>query len=107
METPHGGMFQAGARAGKENDMAAGVWDGIDKDRVAKALVTAFLSDEYLEALAAVNNAENPADLAAARALIKDLMALWREEAPEYAFVIDALYIFSEKIQLQLTGETG
>ena len=87
--------------------MAAGVWDGIDKDRVAKALVTAFMSDEYLEALAAVNNAESPADLAAARALIKDLMVLWREEAPEYAFVIDALYIFSEKIQVQLTGEAG
>ena len=43
--------------------MAAGVWDGIDKDRVAKALVTAFMSDEYLEALAAVNNAETVADL--------------------------------------------
>ena len=87
--------------------MAAGVWDGIDKERVSKAMVTAFMSDEYLEALAAVNNAENSADLAAARALIKDLMALWREEAPEYAFVIDALYIFSEKMQLQLAGETG
>ena len=87
--------------------MATGVWDGLDKDRVAKALVTAFMSDEYLEALAAVNNAETLADLAAARVLIKDLMVLWREEAPEYAFDIDALYIFSEKIQLQLTGETG
>ncbi|EKO38572.1 MAG: hypothetical protein B193_2721 [Solidesulfovibrio magneticus str. Maddingley MBC34] len=87
--------------------MAAGVWDGIDKDRGAKAMVTAFMSDEYLEALAAVNNAETVADLAVARARIKDLMALWREEAPEYAFVIDALYIFSEKMQLQLTGETG
>ena len=86
--------------------MAAGVWDGIDKDRVAKALVTAFMSDEYLEALAAVNNAESPADLDAARVRIKDLMVLWREEAPEYAFVIDALYLFSDKIQLQLTGET-
>jgi nitrate reductase assembly molybdenum cofactor insertion protein NarJ len=85
--------------------MAAGVWDGIDKERVAKAMVTAYLSDEYLEALAAVNNAETPADLAAARVLIKDLMVLWREEAPEYAFVVDALYLFSEKIQLQL-GET-
>lgn len=87
--------------------MATGVWDGLDKDRVAKAMVTAFLSDEYLEALAAVNNAETLADLAAARTLIKDLMVLWREEAPEYAFVIDALYIFSEKMQLQLAGETG
>ena len=86
--------------------MAAGVWDGIDKERVSKAMVTAFMSDEYLEALAAVNNAENPAGLAAARALIKDLMALWREEAPEYAFVIDALYIFSDKMQVQMTGES-
>ena len=85
--------------------MAAGVWDGIDKERVAKALVTAYLSDEYLEALAAINNAETTAELAAAREQIKNLMVLWREEAPEYAFVIDALYLFSEKIQLQLTGE--
>ena len=85
--------------------MAAGVWDGIDKERVAKAMVTAYLSDEYLEALAAINNAETLAELAAAREQIKDLMALWREEAPEYAFVIDALYLFSEKIQVQLTGE--
>jgi hypothetical protein len=84
--------------------MAAGVWDGIDKERVAKAMVTAYLSDEYLEALAAINNAETLAELAAAREQIKDLMALWREEAPEYAFVIDALYLFSEKIQVQLTG---
>ncbi|KHK00771.1 hypothetical protein [Desulfovibrio sp. TomC] len=85
--------------------MAAGVWDGIDKERVAKAMVTAYLSDEYLEALAAINNAETLAELAAARDKVKDLMALWREEAPEYAFVIDALYLFSEKIQVQLTGE--
>lgn len=84
--------------------MASGVWDGIDKDRVAKAMVTAYLSDEYLETLAAINNAETLAELNAAREKIKDLMALWREEAPEYAFVIDALYLFSEKIQLQLTG---
>jgi len=87
--------------------MAAGVWDGIDKERVSKAMVTAYLSDEYLEALATINNAETLAELAAAREQIKDLMALWREEAPEYAFVIDALYLFSDKIQLQLTGEPG
>ena len=85
--------------------MATGVWDGLDKDRVAKAMVTAFMSDEYLETLAAINNAETMADLEAARAHVKDLMALWREEAPEYAFVIDALFIFSEKMQVQLAGE--
>jgi hypothetical protein len=78
--------------------MASGVWDGLDKDRVSKALVTAFMSDEYLEALAAINNAESPADIAAARGQVKELMALWREEVPEYAFAIDALYLFSEKM---------
>lgn len=85
--------------------MAAGVWDGLDKDRVSKALVTAFMSDEYLEALAAINNAESPADIAAARGQVKELMALWREEVPEYAFAIDALYLFSEKM-LQTMGAT-
>lgn len=85
--------------------MGAGVWDGLDKPRVAKALVTAFLSDEYLEVLAAVNNAETVAELAEARGKIKDLMALWRQECPEYAFVIDALFLFSEKMEQQLTGE--
>lgn len=84
--------------------MATGVWDGIDKERVAKALVTAFMSDEYLEVLAAINNAETPADLAAARERVKDLMALWREEVPEYAFAIDVLYLFSEKMARELAG---
>jgi hypothetical protein len=79
--------------------MAAGVWDGLDKPRVAKAMVTAFMSDEYLETLAAINNAETAAEIAAVREKIKDLMALWREEVPEYAFVVDALYLFSEKMQ--------
>jgi hypothetical protein len=82
--------------------MGAGVWDGIDKERVAKAMVTAFLSDEYLEALAAINNAETAADIAAAREKVKELMGLWREEVPEYAFVVDALYLFSEKMLQQL-----
>ena len=82
--------------------MAAGVWDGLDKPRVSKAMVTAFMSDEYLEALAAVVNAETSADIAAARGKIKELMALWREEVPEYAFVIDALFLFSEKAEQML-----
>lgn len=87
--------------------MGAGVWDGIDKERVARGLVTAFMSDEYLEALAAVNNAETVAELAAARVKIKDLMTLWREEVPEFAFAIDALYLFSEKAEQQLAGGEG
>lgn len=84
--------------------MGLGVWDGLDKERVAKAMVTAFMSDDYLEVLAEVNNAETVAELAAARARIKDLMALWREECPEYAFVIDVLFLFSEKMEQQLAG---
>jgi len=85
--------------------MAAGVWDGIDKPRVSRGLVTAFMSDEYLEALAAVVNAETPADIAAARVKIKELMALWREEVPEYAFAVDALFLFSEKAEQQLPAD--
>ena len=86
--------------------MAAGVWDGIDKERVAKGLVTAFMSDEYLEALADSNNAETVAELMTAREKIKELMALWREECPEFAFAVDALFLFSEKMQQTLeTGE--
>jgi len=75
-----------------------GVWDGLDKDRIARAVVTAFMSDEFLEALAAVNNAGNPAELARARELVKEQMALWREECPDYAFMVDCLYIFSERM---------
>jgi len=85
--------------------MAMGVWDGIDKARVAKALVTAFTSDEYLEALAAINNAETVAELAPAREKVKELMAIWREECPEYAFVIDALFLFSERMERDLNAE--
>ena len=51
--------------------MAAGVWDGIDKERVGRGLVTAFMSDEYLEVLADINNAETRADVLAAREKIK------------------------------------
>jgi hypothetical protein len=87
--------------------MAAGVWDGIDKDRVSRGLVTAFMSDEYLEALADINNAETVAELQAARVKVKDLMTLWREEVPEFAFAIDALYLFSEKVEQQLGGDAG
>ena len=78
--------------------MTAGVWDGIDKERVGRGLVTAFMSDEYLEVLADINNAESEAEVLAARAKIKDLMVLWREEVPEFAFAVDALYLFSEKM---------
>lgn len=85
--------------------MATGVWDGIDKDRVSKALVTAYMSDEYLEVLAAINNAETVAELDAAREQVKELMALWREEVPEFAFAIDVLYLFSEKIREQLPDQ--
>ncbi|WP_428563487.1 MAG: hypothetical protein ACP59X_00335 [Solidesulfovibrio sp. DCME] len=85
--------------------MAAGVWDGLDKERVSRALVTAFMSDEYLEVLAAINNAESIAAIDAARERVKELMALWREEVPEYAFAIDALYLFSEKMRLQLAED--
>lgn len=87
--------------------MAAGVWDGIDKDRVSRGMVTAFMSDEYLEALADINNAETVAELKAAREKVKDLMTLWREEVPEFAFAIDVLYLFSEKAEQQLTGREG
>jgi hypothetical protein len=85
--------------------MVAGVWDGLDKERVSRALVTAFLSDEYLEVLAAINNAETIAEIDAARERVKELMGLWREEVPEYAFVIDALYLFSDKLRLQLAED--
>ena len=86
--------------------MAAGVWDGIDKERVGRGLVTAFMSDEYLEVLAEINNAESEAEVLTARAKIKDLMALWREEVPEFAFAVDALYLFSEKmLELLAAGE--
>lgn len=87
--------------------MGMGVWDGLDKERVAKAMVTAFLSDEYLEVLAEVNNAERVAELLAARTRIKDLMALWREECPDYAFAVDLLFLFSEKMEQQLAGADG
>ena len=87
--------------------MASGVWDGLDKERVSRGMVTAFLSDEYLEALAAINNAETPPEIEAARAQVKELMSLWREEVPEFAFAVDALYLFSEKVLETLEGKDG
>ena len=81
-----------------------GVWDGLDKERVSRAVLTAFTSDEYMELLARINNAETPEELAKARADLKDVMALWRQECPEYAFMVDCLYLFTEKMDLFLTG---
>lgn len=75
-----------------------GVWDGLDKSRVSKAVVTAFMSDDYLEVLAALNNAESKAEVLKARELVKEQMALWREECPEYAFMVDCLYLFSDRM---------
>ncbi|GFK93720.1 hypothetical protein NNJEOMEG_01554 [Fundidesulfovibrio magnetotacticus] len=79
-----------------------GVWDGLDKERIGRAAVTAFDSDEYLELLARLNNAESLADIEAARESLKDVMALWRQECPEYAFMVDCLYLFSERMALRL-----
>ena len=79
-----------------------GVWDGLDKERISRAVLTAFTSDEYLELLARMNNAESPAELHAAKDGVKDIMALWREECPEYAFMVDCLYLFSEKMAVYL-----
>ncbi|MFZ5426556.1 MAG: hypothetical protein ACOZEN_06255 [Thermodesulfobacteriota bacterium] len=84
-----------------------GVWDGLDKDRVSRAVLTAFTSDEYLELLARLNNAETTAEVAKARDGIKDVMALWRQECPEYAFMVDCLYLFSEKMDLYLADARG
>lgn len=81
-----------------------GVWDGLDKERVSRAVLTAFTSDEYMELLARINNAETPEELAKARSDLKDVMALWRQECPEYAFMVDCLYLFTEKMDLFLTG---
>jgi hypothetical protein len=83
---------------------AQGVWDGLDKERVTRAVVTAYVSDDYLEALAAINNAETVDDVVRAREAVKELMALWREECPEYAFMVDCLYLFSERMLEGLSG---
>lgn len=75
-----------------------GVWDGLDKGRVSKAVLTAYMSDDYLEALAAINNAETHEQVHQAREMVKEQMALWREECPEYAFMVDCLFLFSESM---------
>jgi len=80
-----------------------GVWEDLDKERVSRAVLTAFTSDEYLGLLARINNAESLAELQAAKNSIKEIMALWREECPEYAFMVDCLYLFSEKMAVYLT----
>jgi len=82
-----------------------GVWDGLDKERVSRAVLTAFTSDEYLELLARINNADTPAEAAAAREDLKEIMALWRQECPEYAFMVDCLFLFSEKMEVYLAKE--
>ena len=82
-----------------------GVWDGLDKDRISRAVLTAFMSDDYLETLADINNAERAAEARQARESIKEQMALWREECPDYAFMLDCLYLFSEKMALNLEGK--
>ena len=44
-------------------------------------------------------------DVLAAREAIKDVMGLWRQECPEYSFMVDCLYLFSEKMEVYLTGD--
>jgi len=83
-----------------------GVWDELDKERISRAVLTAFTSDEYLGLLARINNAETQAELQAARDGVKDMMALWREECPEYAFMADCLFLFSEKMEVYLGENT-
>lgn len=82
-----------------------GVWDQLDKERVSRAVLTAFSSDEYLELLARINNAETPGEIEKAREELKGVMTLWRQECPEYAFMVDCLYLFSEKMLLYMGGE--
>ena len=87
----------------EETDMR-GVWDELDKERIAKAVVTAYMSDEYLDILADINNAENPAQAEAAKGRIGEVMGVWREECPDYAFMVDCLYLFAQKRIRDLTG---
>lgn len=82
-----------------------GVWEDLDKERISKAVLTAFMSDDYLESLAAINNAETAAEALAARESVKEQMALWREECPDYAFMVDCLFLFSEKMAQNLEGK--
>ena len=84
-----------------------GVWDELNKERISRAVLTAFTSDEYLGLLARINNAESLAELQAAKDSIKEIMALWREECPEYAFMVDCLYLFSEKMAVYLSAQNS
>ncbi len=84
-----------------------GVWDGLDKERISRAVVLAYMSDEYLEALEMVNNAQTDEELTLSREKVKDLMELWREECPEYAFMVDCLYLFSESIEQSIALESS
>ncbi|MFZ5811492.1 MAG: hypothetical protein ACOY4F_05575 [Thermodesulfobacteriota bacterium] len=81
-----------------------GVWDGLDKERISRAVVTAYMSDEYLDILAEVNNADSADAVRRATDRIKEVMGLWREECPDYAFMVDCLYLFAEKRIRDLTG---
>jgi len=81
-----------------------GVWDGLDKERIATAVVTAYMSDEYLDILADINNAETPAQAETAKDRSKEAMGLWREECPDYAFMVDCLYLFAQRRIRDLTG---
>lgn len=83
-----------------------GVWDGLDKERVGRALVMAYMSDDYLEVLAAINNAETPEEVEKAQEQVKELMTLWRDECPEFAFMVDGLFLFSQAM-LQFFPEEG
>jgi len=80
-----------------------GVWDDLDKERVSRAVVTAFYSDEFLDVLADINNAQSPGEVRQARERVKELMGLWRQECPEYAFMVDCLFLFSEKMEQVLS----
>ncbi|GAB6038382.1 hypothetical protein JCM15519_29410 [Fundidesulfovibrio butyratiphilus] len=82
-----------------------GVWDDLDKERVSRAVVTAFYSDEFLSVLADINNAQSPEEVRQARERVKELMGLWRQECPEYAFMVDCLFLFSEKMEQVLSED--
>jgi len=81
-----------------------GVWDGLDQERVSRGVTTAFYSDEYLDLLARINNSGSVQEVLAAREDVKAMMALWRQECPEYAFMVDCLFLFSEKLLQTLPG---
>lgn len=83
--------------------MKEGVWDGLPKERVLKGVTTALGSPEFMETLAEIYNAEKPAEIDATLGAVKDMMSAWREEAPEYAFMIDCLFHFAEQSKRELS----